>query len=79
MAFNIRIKSAAAIALGMKAHLTGIPEGLIIEYDSFVEFLNCFTETYSHPAHRPVGVDLDFVPDNQSLSVAGVKLVGPTI
>lgn len=45
-----------------------IPDVLVIETDRFGDRRGFFSETWSRAAFRDIGIDLDFVQDNHSLS-----------
>lgn len=49
---------------------TPIPDVKIIQPRKFADDRGFFVETWSHPALLAGGVDIDFVQDNQSLSLA---------
>lgn len=55
--------------MAFKIRPLDIPDVKIIETDRFGDHRGFFSETYSRPAFRDVGIDLDFVQDNHSLSV----------
>ncbi len=48
---------------------TEIPDVKILEPKKFGDHRGFFSEVYSRKALRDLGIDLEFVQDNQSLSV----------
>ncbi|SOD98806.1 dTDP-4-dehydrorhamnose 3,5-epimerase [Caenispirillum bisanense] len=54
--------------MAFKIRALDIPDVKIIETDRFGDHRGFFSETYSRAAFRDLGIDLDFVQDNHSLS-----------
>lgn len=52
----------------MKVIKTDIEGVLIIETDVFGDHRGYFTETYSKPKYKEIGIDIEFVQDNMSFS-----------
>lgn len=55
---------------------TSIPGVLIIETDVFGDHRGYFTETYSKPKYKAMGIDVEFVQDNMSFSAKKGTLRG---
>ena len=56
----------------MKIITTNIPEVKIIEPDIFKDNRGYFFESYNYEKYREIGIDDDFIQDNESYSVKGV-------
>lgn len=56
----------------MEVILTSIPDLLIVQPQIFSDPRGYFYESYNKKAFRDVGINVDFVQDNQSLSQKGV-------
>ena len=60
----------------MKVIKTEIEGVLIIETDVFGDHRGYFTETYSKPKYKAMGIDVEFVQDNMSFSAQKGTLRG---
>lgn len=60
----------------MKVIKTEIEGVLIIETDVFGDHRGYFTETYSKPKYKEIGINVDFVQDNMSFSAQKGTLRG---
>ena len=55
--------------MGLEVRPLGIPEVLLLQSSRYKDARGFFSETYNRKAFAEVGIDLDFVQDNHSLSV----------